>query len=51
MTIAKGILGWSKSASLWVGWLAGGEVEVGGRAVLPDINLSEGRGPRTVEVI
>jgi hypothetical protein len=26
-------------------------VGVGGRAVLPDTNLSEGRGPRTVEVI
>ena len=24
---------------------------VGGRAVLPDTNLSEGRGPRTVDVI
>jgi hypothetical protein len=36
---------------VWVGWLAGGEVGVGGRAVLPDTNLSEGRGPRTVEVI
>lgn len=51
MTIAKGMLGWSKSESVWVGWLAGGEVGVGGRAVLPDTNLSEGRGPRTVEVI
>jgi hypothetical protein len=51
MTMAKGMLGWSKSASLWVGWLAGGDVGVGGSAVLPLMKRREGRGPRTVEVI
>jgi hypothetical protein len=42
MTSAKGMQGWSKSASLWVGWDAGGESDVGGRAVLPETKRREG---------
>ena len=51
MTRANGIEGWSKSASLWVGCDAGGDVAVGGRAVLPDKKRSAGLGPSAVEVI
>lgn len=42
MTNAKGMHGWSKSASLWVGCDAGGESGVGGRAVFPEMKRSEG---------
>lgn len=51
MTRAKGIDGWLKSASVWVGWAVGGEVGVGGRAVLPLMKRRWGRGPSTEDVI
>lgn len=50
MTSAKGMEGWSKSASVCVGWDAGGESKVGGRAVLPEMKRREGWGPRVVDV-
>ena len=50
MTSAKGMVGWSKSASLCVGCDAGGESLVGGSAVLPDMKRREGQGPRVVDV-
>lgn len=50
MTSAKGMLGWPKSASVWVGWEAGGESGVGGRAVLPEMKRRDGYGPRVVDV-
>jgi hypothetical protein len=50
ITRAKGMQGWSKSASLCVGWDAGGEVEVGGRAVFPEMKRRDGMGPRVVDV-
>jgi hypothetical protein len=51
ITIAKGISGCSKSASLCVGWEAGGESSVGGSAVLPEMKRNDGLGPSTVDVI
>ena len=50
MTNANGMHGWSKSASLCVGWDAGGESDVGGRAVLPETKRRDGQGPRVVDV-
>lgn len=50
MTRAKGMVGWLKSASLWVGWDSGGVVAVTGRAVLPDMKRREGWAPRVVDV-
>ena len=49
-TRAKGIEGWSKSASLWIGCEAGGDDAVGGSAVLPEMKRNEGLGPSVVEV-
>ena len=50
MTSAKGMQGWSKSASLCVGCDAGGESKAGGRAVLPEIKRRDGCGPSIVDV-
>ena len=49
-TSAKGIGRWSKSASLWVGCEVGGESEVGGKAVLPDMKRNTGLVPRHADV-
>ena len=50
-TRAKGTEGWSKSASEWVGWEAGGVEGVGGKAVLAEMKRRVGLGPRVVDVI
>jgi hypothetical protein len=50
-TSANGELGWSKSASEWIGCDCGSTPRAGGKAVFPDTNDNLGFGPRTEDVI